>query len=239
MPCHLACRATCRVACRATCRVACRAARHAAPRVVGGATRRRVARATDLRERCGRIHRNPIGGIGRTHTCHLCHSTLNSSSGVAAIRFTTAGARQVRDGTTSAPGLGPPLPHLRRDWAHPCHICAGTGPAPATSAPGLGPPLPPEGLRAPGLRWIGHEALHGGCHVPRAARGTRYMHACMPPPAIRCSPARALRLLRLQCGARSARSAKIEPACAGGSSSSTQPDATISSRLRSSSAKWL
>jgi hypothetical protein len=49
----------------------------------------------------------------------------------------------------------------------------------------------------------------------------------------------ALRLLRLQCGARSARSAKIEPACAGGSSSSTQPDATISSRLRSSSAKWL
>ena len=24
------------------------------------------------------------------------------------------------------PGLGSPLPHLRRDWAHPCHICAGT-----------------------------------------------------------------------------------------------------------------
>ena len=23
---------------------------------------------------------------------------------------------------TSAPGLGSPLPHLRRDWAHPCHI---------------------------------------------------------------------------------------------------------------------
>ena len=26
---------------------------------------------------------------------------------------------------TSAPGLGSPLPHLHRDWAHPCHICAG------------------------------------------------------------------------------------------------------------------
>ncbi len=50
----------------------------------------------------------------------------------------------------SAPGLGSPrphlrldsrgsaLPHLRRDWAHPCHICTGTGRAPATSAPGLG-----------------------------------------------------------------------------------------------------
>ncbi len=28
---------------------------------------------------------------------------------------------------TSAPGLGSPRPHLRRDWAHPAHICAGTG----------------------------------------------------------------------------------------------------------------
>ena len=28
---------------------------------------------------------------------------------------------------TSAPGLGPPLPHLRRDWAHPCHIGTATG----------------------------------------------------------------------------------------------------------------
>ena len=28
---------------------------------------------------------------------------------------------------TSAPGPGSPLPRLRRDWAHPGHICAGTG----------------------------------------------------------------------------------------------------------------
>jgi hypothetical protein len=33
---------------------------------------------------------------------------------------------------------GSPLPHLHRDWAHPCHICTGTGLTPATSAPGLG-----------------------------------------------------------------------------------------------------
>jgi hypothetical protein len=39
---------------------------------------------------------------------------------------------------TSAPGRGSPLPHLHRDWAHPCHICTGTGLTPATSAPGLG-----------------------------------------------------------------------------------------------------
>jgi hypothetical protein len=37
-----------------------------------------------------------------------------------------------------APGLGSPLPHLHRDWAHPCHICTGTGLTPATSAPALG-----------------------------------------------------------------------------------------------------
>ena len=27
---------------------------------------------------------------------------------------------------TFAPGLRSPLPHLRRDWARPSHICAGT-----------------------------------------------------------------------------------------------------------------
>ncbi len=34
------------------------------------------------------------------------------------------------------------VPHLHRDWAHPCHICTGTGLTPATSAPGLRSPLP-------------------------------------------------------------------------------------------------
>ncbi len=29
------------------------------------------------------------------------------------------------------------LPRLRRDWAHPSHVCAGTGLTPPTSAPGL------------------------------------------------------------------------------------------------------
>ncbi len=38
--------------------------------------------------------------------------------------------------------LRSPLPHLRRDCAHPCHNCTGTGLTPATSAPGLGSPLP-------------------------------------------------------------------------------------------------
>ena len=39
-------------------------------------------------------------------------------------------------------GLVRALPHLHRDWAHPCHICTWTGLTPATSAPGVGSPLP-------------------------------------------------------------------------------------------------
>ena len=42
----------------------------------------------------------------------------------------------------SAPGPGSLLSQLRRDCAHPCHICAGTGLTPATSAPGPGSLLP-------------------------------------------------------------------------------------------------
>ena len=56
---------------------------------------------------------------------------------------------------TSAPGLGSPVSHLHRDWAHPAtastgmgsctRICAGTGrnwaQLPPASAPGLGSPL--------------------------------------------------------------------------------------------------
>jgi hypothetical protein len=39
-------------------------------------------------------------------------------------------------------GWAHPLPHLRRDWAHPYDICAGTELAPATSALGLCSPAP-------------------------------------------------------------------------------------------------
>jgi hypothetical protein len=80
---------------------------------------------------------------------------------------------------TSALGLGSPLPHLRRDWAHPCHICAGTGLTPATSAPGLGlAPLPtsaprlgsPPPTSAPGLP---RTVLPRLLHPSRAGREQR------------------------------------------------------------------
>jgi hypothetical protein len=42
----------------------------------------------------------------------------------------------------ACPIAGTDSPHLRRDRAHRCHVCAGTGPTAATSAAGPGPPLP-------------------------------------------------------------------------------------------------
>jgi hypothetical protein len=80
------------------------------------------------------------------------------------------GLRHRASGHTCAKGLGSPRPNLHRDWdwAHPAHICTGTGltPAttcagtrrtPATSAPGRGSPLPTSarglGSTRPHLRW--------------------------------------------------------------------------------------
>ena len=83
---------------------------------------------------------------------------------------------------TSAPGLGAPLPHLRRDWAHPCHICAGTGrtPAtsgrtPATSAPGLGSPPPVFHYR---LRQYFERAEQGWLRYRSGTAGYGIEHKC-------------------------------------------------------------
>ena len=59
---------------------------------------------------------------------------------------------------TGVAGLGSPLPHLRRDSAHPSFICTGTWLTPATSALGLGSPLPTSapGLGAP-LQHLGRD----------------------------------------------------------------------------------
>jgi hypothetical protein len=81
-------------------------------------------------------------------------------------RCWSARCRRTCSPRTSAPGLGPPRPHLRRDWAHPgphlhwdsgtrltpAHICAGTGLTPAHVCSGTA--------------WA-----HPGPHLPRAGRG--------------------------------------------------------------------
>ena len=59
------------------------------------------------------------------------------------------------------PAAAPPRLHLRRDCAHRCHICTGTGLTPATSAPGLGSPLPH-------LHWDCAHHSHRPCALQRS-----------------------------------------------------------------------
>jgi hypothetical protein len=61
-------------------------------------------------------------GLGPS--CHMCSCHIGNKAGLTPA--------------TSACGLGPPLPRLHQDWAHPSHVsgCTKTGPTPATSASG-------------------------------------------------------------------------------------------------------
>ena len=130
----------------------------------------------------------------RTHRFGACLVALHQV-------FFHPHARVGRTAATSAPGLGSPLPHLRRDWAHPCHICARTGLTPATSAPGLGSPRPHlrrdcaldrrrwgrQGSRRP-RRWPLHRSCCGRLPRPRrlragAFRNPRALNKPVRPPA--------------------------------------------------------
>ena len=53
-------------------------------------------------------------------------------------------ARAFLRGLTLRNGQARPFPHLRHDWAHPCHTCTGTGLAPSNICTGTGRPLLPE-----------------------------------------------------------------------------------------------
>jgi hypothetical protein len=104
---------------------------------------------------------NICPGTGLTPMPHLrrdwarrCGQLHQSEAGLAHPKTSPHVGSPPCDGTgltpaTSAPGMGSPLPHLRRDWAHPCHICTGTALTPATSAPG---PRSAPATSAPGLR---------------------------------------------------------------------------------------
>ena len=64
------------------------------------------------------------------HPCHVCTGTgltpATSAPGLGSTPATAAPATGLTP-ATAALGLGSPLPQLHRDWAHPRHICTGTG----------------------------------------------------------------------------------------------------------------
>ena len=73
--------------------------------------------------------------------------------------FGHAGPTRAVAATRSGPELGLPLPHLRRDWAHPCHICTGSGPA------GMG-------------RAAAGAVGPGGCRRTRPSSSRRWKRSC-------------------------------------------------------------
>jgi hypothetical protein len=109
------------------------------------------------------------GGYPLTTTMHIYN---------AATDVWRAGAR-----ATSAPGLGPRLQHLHRDWARPCHICYNrTGLTFYTSAPGLGSPPACHICTGTGLTpWLTSAAVWALSGGPRAARAARTAGAVWPP----------------------------------------------------------
>ena len=61
----------------------------------------------------------------------LASSTIcnqNAAEALVEVPTSKAESRALRLSSPlgTSPGLTP-CPHLRRDWAHPCHICIGTG----------------------------------------------------------------------------------------------------------------
>ena len=109
---------------------------------------------------------------------HLAFGRTRAQAARAFARATEVAEKHLphrhpfRFAVTSASGLGPPLPHLRRDWARPCHICAGTGRTPVTSFAHSGPchacTPAPHGLRSP----------HG---VPVPSQHSAAPHRCLFP----------------------------------------------------------
>ena len=85
-------------------------------------------------------------------------------------------------------GRGSPLPHLRRDWAHPCHICAGTGLTPATFTLGLGSPVASAPSTALRFAWPRSGAMAERLFLLPAACARQLRSAC----ARNCAPIRLL-----------------------------------------------
>jgi hypothetical protein len=85
----------------------------------------------------------------------------------------------VQDGEWDQLVLGSPQPHLRSCWAHPSHICAGTGLTPATSAPGLLAVQDGEWdqlVQCDACRVVVHQACYGITDLPQAS--TRQCSGC-------------------------------------------------------------
>ncbi len=131
---------------------------------------------------CSTLHRSSRAWCVR---CCILRSYVVSAPKPRTSRRHCAGAHGLSP-PTSAPGLGSPRTHLRRDWAHPAHICTRTGLTPPTSAPGLGSPRPH-------LYWDYHGAQHRDVASVSALLHSRALHRCAAATAYYCAAATAHR----------------------------------------------
>ena len=143
-------------------------------------TARRKGEREGVRSRVlGRVARERVGRRAcRSSSCSAPHSSTSNPKSP-----TSPGAAP-----RPLSVMGPPQPHLHRDWAHPCHIRTGTGLTRATSAPGLHAPLP-----HPHRDWahpIPH--LRRDCADPSMRAGTAHSGNCCCPTAC-CSTCGAIR----------------------------------------------
>ena len=69
-------------------------------------------------------------------TRHTPYKTADAAHRLKTYKTIVSSAYVHRAMGSRAITVGSPRPHLHRDWAHPAHICTGTGLTPATSAPG-------------------------------------------------------------------------------------------------------
>ena len=99
---------------------------------------------------------------------------LATCAGTGQTPGTSAPGLCSRDPATSVLDLGSPLPHLHRDWAHPCCIRTRTVLTPATSAPGLlklGSLLPSYARGLFTDANVCHIRTGMGFYLPRLCRG--------------------------------------------------------------------
>jgi hypothetical protein len=137
---------------------------HTRMRVVGWGARILQTRKHTLAVRCmmRALQRSGPCSVDRCCTTRTCHRAMRKST-------TPCGSLQI----------GTLADLLWGDWAHPCHICTGTGRTPATSALGLGSPQP---TCAQGLDMIcGHSCTKTGLAPVHICIGTGLAPATAAP----------------------------------------------------------
>jgi hypothetical protein len=121
---------------------------------------------------------------------------MSSSSSLRLRRKSTTSISQRL--ARSSRGSARSVPHLHRDWARPCHICAGTGAHSCRICTGAGLSIRPRLLRDWGSQ-LPH--LHRDCKAPQVKPGSRSIRALLNqvrPPAA-CVQHPLLRIARAAC----------------------------------------